>query len=76
MATSDSSDFEVTELHIHFLTQKQADGMVRRRHYHEYAADCCPVLLPNYRLSYAPVLHFYLKKLGPLAFVRAEGVEL
>ena len=76
IAQSDSSDFEVTELHIHFVTEKQAAGFVQRRGFHPVRTDCCTVYLPNYRLTYADSVTFDLRSIGPFHTVRCEGISL
>ena len=76
IAQSDSSDFEVTELHIHFVTEKQAAGFVARKGFHPMSTDCCTVYLPNYRLTYADTVTFDLRSLGPIKMVRCEGISL
>ena len=76
IAASDSSDFEVTELHPHFTTEKQAALFIKRKNFHRLDCDGIPVLLPNYRLEYAEEVIFDLKRIGPFAMVKTEGIGL
>lgn len=55
-------DFEVTELHIHFTSEKQAELFQKRQGFHRFETELGEVLLPNYRLQYAETITFGLKK--------------
>lgn len=76
VATSDGSDFEVAELHIHFTSEKQAELFQQRKHYHRYETDWGVVLLPNYRMEYQPVVTFDLKKVLFFHVVTQTGIKL
>ena len=76
VVSSDSSDFEVTELHTHFVSEKQAALFIRRKGFHPVEADGFSVLLPNYRLQLSGEIRFGLKKLGPIRLVQSEGIAL
>lgn len=61
VAQSDG-DFEVTELYIHFTSEKQSELFQKRQGFHRFETELGEVLLPNYRLQYAEVVTFGLKK--------------
>ena len=66
----------MTELHTHFVNEKQAELFIRRKGFHPIDCDGIAVLLPNYKLEYAEEVVFSLRKLGPFSMVKAEGIEL
>ena len=76
VASSDSSDIEYSELHIHFVSDKQAELFVRRKGFHRYETNLGTVLLPNYRLEIAPVVTFKLKKVLFIKMVTCDGIKL
>jgi hypothetical protein len=76
VATSDSSDFEVTELHVHFVNEKQSEFFKNKKHFRSIATELGEVLLPPYRLEYEPVITFHLKKFLFIPYVAQEGISL
>lgn len=75
VAKSDSSDFEITELHTHFVSDKQAELFVSRQGFHPYETEHGKILLPNYRLSYDPVVSFDIKKVLFFNILKADGIH-
>ncbi len=75
VVSSDHSDFEVTELYSHIVSEKKAAEFLRKR----FVAKPAPVgqvLLPPYRLSYAETVTFSLRSFLGVKSVRQEGIEL
>lgn len=75
VATADG-DFEVTELHTHFIEDKQVEAFIKRQGFHPYDTDMGKVLLPNYRLTYSEEVTFGIKKVLFFNIVTVEGVKL
>lgn len=75
VAQSDG-DFEITELHPHFVSDKQADLFIKRKGFHKYDTEIGVVLLPNYRLTYSPTVTFGIKKVLFLNLVSVDGISL
>ena len=73
---SDSSDFEITELHVHLLREKDARFFVEKKRFHSVAFDGGRLLLPNYRLEYDDTLTFGLKKILCFRQVTYQGIRL
>lgn len=73
---SDRSDFEYVELYVHFISEKQVDYFVTKKHFRRFDVGNVIVLLPNYRLSYKPTLEFFLKKKWYGHAIGYDGVEL
>lgn len=75
IAKSDSSDFEVTEFHTHFISDKQADLFISRQGFHKFEAPVGNLLLPNYRLVYEPTVTFDLKKVLFFNIIKITGIN-
>lgn len=76
VASCDHSDLEITELHTHFVSEKQAQLFIKRQHFHPIHTPDTVVLLPNYRLELQKEIVFDLRKIGPFAMVKATGIDL
>lgn len=76
VVTSDSSDFEVTELHLQLANDKKRRFFLEQKHYTCHATTWGSVLLPPYRLDYEEVVTFSLKKIWFLHLLRQEGISL
>lgn len=76
VVTSDSSDFEVTELHVHFVDEKQTAYFKDKKRFRGFETEMGEVLLPPYKLEYEPVVRFRLRKFLFLRFVAQEGITL
>lgn len=74
--TSDSSDFEFTELRPHFITEKFAEYCKTKKRYRGIKTEHGEVLLPPYRLEYADTITFRLKKFWIFRSVVQEGIFL
>lgn len=73
---SNSSDFEVTELHVHFVAEKQIDFFKTKKHFRSLTAPVGEVLLPPYRLEYEDTIHFGLKSFLGIRYVYQKGIRL
>ncbi len=73
---SSNSDFEITELHIHLISDKQRDYFKEKKGFRAARTEVGEVLLPNYRLEYDDVVTFELKKHWIFHSIRAEGIRL
>lgn len=69
-------DFEVTELHVHFTDEKQAELFKKRKNFHAFPTELGEVLLPNYRLEYEDTVTFGLKKVLLWNTVTQTGIKL
>ena len=75
VVSSDHSDFEVTELYPHIVSEKKAAEFLKKR----FVAKPAPVgevLLPPYRLHYADTVTFSLRSFLGVKSLRQEGIEL
>ena len=75
VVSSDHSDFEVTELYVHVISEKKAAEFLKKR-FVSRPAPVGQVLLPPYRLHYADTVTFSLRSFLGIKSVRQEGIEL
>ncbi len=73
---SSNSDFEVTELHVHLIKDKQAQYFKQKKGFRGIATEHGEVLLPPYRLEYSDTITFGLKKLWIFHGIRFTGIKL
>lgn len=74
--SSDHSDFQVTELHVHLVSEKQADFLIRQKQFRPQATHMGQVLLPPYRLTYGDTVTFGLKSFLGIKYITQEGIGL
>lgn len=58
-----NSELEIAELYVHFLDDRMTRVFKERYHYRGVPAELGEVLLPSYRLAYAPTVTLGLKKI-------------
>ena len=76
VVSSNSSDFEVTELHIHFVSDKQSAFFREKKGYRAVEAPLGSVLLPPYRLEYGETVTFELKSFLGIKHLKCKGIKL
>ena len=76
VASSDHSDLEVTELHVHLISDKRAAFFKEKKHFRAIAGELGEVLLPPYKLEYDETLRFGLKKIWIFRSIRYSGIRL
>ncbi len=76
VASSDHSDFEVTELYYRFVKEDYALYLRDKKRYVIKETDVGYILLPPYRLHYEPVITFDLKSFWIFHSISQTGIEL
>ena len=81
VATSETSDFDVSEIFIRTCTSKHREYLVEKKKYREVAIDGIDpseavVLLPNYRMEVEDEIFFDLKKFFIFNRIVYSGVKL
>ena len=76
VASSDRSDFEVTELYYRFVKDDFALYLRDKQRYVLKETEVGYVLLPPYRLHYEEKVTFGLKKFWIFRSLTAEGIRL
>lgn len=74
--SSNCSDFEVTELYVHFVNEKQTDYFKSKKNFRSVVTLIGEVLLPPYRLEYDEVITFGLKSFLGIKMLTQKGVRL
>ncbi|EET61207.1 hypothetical protein BRYFOR_06852 [Marvinbryantia formatexigens DSM 14469] len=74
--TSNNSDFEVTELHVHLADEKRAAFFIEKKHFRAHETEYGSVLLPPYRLEYEETVIFGLRKILFVHWLTWQGIRL
>ena len=74
--SSSNSDFEVTELYVHLIKDKQAEYFKAKKKFRGISTEHGEVLLPPYRLEYSDTITFGLKSFWIFHSIRYEGIRL
>lgn len=81
VATSDTSDFDVSEIYIRTCDHKHRDYLKNKQGYREYPIEGIDmaeqsVLIKPYRMELSPEIKFDLKKLWVFNKIVFEGIKL
>lgn len=74
--SSQHSDFEVTELYVHLISDRQAAYFKEKKRFRAVAGELGEVLLPPYRLEYDETITFGLRRLWIFHSVTQTGIKL
>lgn len=75
VAQSNGSDFEVTELHLHLVSEKQAAFLQQKKRFRAVDTAQGTVLLPPYRLEYDDTVVFGLKSFWLFKLITQKGIH-
>ncbi len=73
--TSNNSDFEITELHVHLVDEKRAGYFKTKKGYYSISTEAGAVLLPPYRLKCEDTITFGLKSFLGIKYVSYKGIS-
>lgn len=73
--TSESSDFEITELHVHCIPDKRAQQFLSGKDYCDYPVSGVHVLFPTYKMDHDSEICFSLKKLLCFTYIGYTGIR-
>ncbi len=73
---SSSSDFEVTELYVHLISDRQAAHFKEKKRFRAVQGELGEVLLPPYHLEYDDTICFGLKKVLFFHTIKHTGIRL
>lgn len=76
MVTSDSSDFEISELHVYLADQKQVYFFRTKKRYRSVETEEGLVLLPPFPLELEEKVVFGLKSFWFLHWVKYQGIRI
>lgn len=75
VVSSNNSDFEVTELYTHIISDKQAQEFKKKK-FRTFETSCGEVLLPPYRLEYEEKVFLGIKSFLGFKYVTMKGITL
>lgn len=75
VASSNTSDFEVSEIFLRLCRDEHADYLVEKKRYRRENCDDFCVILPPYRLEYQQNVRFYIKKWWIFTHLAYEGIS-
>lgn len=76
VASSDHSDFEITELYLRLVSDDFAAYLTEKKRYRSVRTDQGQILFPPYRLFCDEKVTFSLKKIWVFHSLRQEGIRL
>ena len=76
MVTAETSDIEISELHVHLVNDRQAAFFKEKKRYRGRATDVGEVLLPAFPLQYEENVRFWLKSFLCFKTVGYEGIKI
>ena len=76
VATSNTSDFEVSEIFYRLADDRGAEYLIQKKRFRAVSYGEGDILLPSYHLVYDETVTFSLKKTWLFHSIRAEGIEL
>ncbi len=76
LVTADTSDIEISELHVYLADDKQAGFFKEKKRYRGRETEVGEVLLPPFPLQYEEEVRFWLKKFWCFKFVGYEGIKI
>lgn len=75
LVTSNYSDFEISELHVHLVSEAQAKIFKDKKRYIGKRTDFGEVLLPPFRLEISDTVIFGLKKIWIFKSISYKGIK-
>jgi len=75
VVTSDFSDFEISELHVHLVSEAQAKIFKEKKRYVGKRTDFGEILLPPFRLELCDTVTFGLKKTWIFKSISYKGIK-
>ena len=76
VVTADTSDIEISELHVYLADDKQAEFLKAKKRFRSKEMEFGEVLLPAFPLQYKEEVRFWLKKVLFFKTVGYEGVKI
>ena len=76
VATANCSDIEVSEIFFRLADASHADYLVKKKRFRPVPCGEFTVLLPAFRLEYAPVVTLDLRRVWLFQKLSAEGIRL
>ena len=75
VVTINNSEIEISELHVHFVDERQTEIFKKKHRYRGIATEMGEVLLPHYKLNYEEEIIFGLKKFLCFRSISYTGIN-
>lgn len=75
VVTINNSEIEISELHVHFVDERQTDIFKKKHRYRSVETEMGEVLLPHYKLNYDDEVVFGLKKFWCFRSISYTGIR-
>lgn len=69
-----NSEIEISELHVHFVDERQTEYFKTKQRYYSVNTEMGEVLLPRYKLNYEDEIVFGLKKFWIFKSISYKGI--
>lgn len=76
LVTAETSDIEISELHVHLVNDRQAAFFKEKKRYKACDADGGQVLMPKFPLECQDEIRFWLKSFLCFKTVGYEGIKI
>lgn len=76
LVTAETSDIEISELHVYLADEKKATFLKEKKRYRRYETEGGAVLLPAFPLQCEQTIHFWLRKFWCFKFVGYSGMKI
>lgn len=74
VVTINNSEIEISELHVHFVDDRQTEIFKKEHRYRGVETEMGEVLLPHYKLNYEEEIVFGLKKFLCFRGISYKGI--
>ena len=71
-----NSEIEITELHVHFVDERQTEIFKTKKQYSGVTTDMGEVLLPHFKLTFDDEVVFGLKKFWIFRSISYKGIKI
>jgi len=76
VASSNTSDFDVSEIYLRFVPDRFADKLIATKHYREVEAPVGRFILPPYHMHIDETVNVYLKRMLGIPWLKQDGLHL
>lgn len=76
MVTAETSDIEISELHVHIVNDRQAAFFKEKKRYRSFTVEAGEVLLPRFPLQCEEEVSFWLKTFWCFKTVGYKGIKI
>lgn len=76
MVTAETSDIEISELHVHLIDDRQAVFFKEKKRYRSFPVEDGEVLLPKFPLQCEEEVRFWLKTFWCFKSVGYSGIRI